>query len=33
MKEVENASIFFDFKNVFAVGNLKGFYIVKVSIL
>ena len=33
MKVVENASIFFVFKNVFAVGNLKGFYIVKVSIL
>ena len=33
MKEAENASIFFGFENVFAVGNLKSFHIVKVSIL
>ena len=31
MKEAENASIFFGFENVFVVGNLKSFHIVKVS--
>ena len=29
MKEAENASIFFGFENVFAVGNLKSFHIYK----
>ena len=33
MKEAENASIFFGFENVFVVGNLKSFHIVKVFIL